>query len=88
MSFVFTDELWIFLMVVKACVTCHLALFDVATRELSTASGPGDPDRGQLDLFSKSLTWWGQRGRWSQRPWGRVGFWARAGIRGGYSPGG
>ena len=63
MSFAFTDELWIFLMVVKACVTCHLALFDLAARELSTASGPGDPDRGQLDLFSKSLTWWwGDRG--------------------------
>lgn len=63
MSFFFSDEPWIFLMVVKACVPCHLALFDLATRELSTASGPRDPDRGQLDLFSKSLTWWwGGRG--------------------------
>ena len=56
MGFFFTDEPLIFLMVDKACVTCHLALFDLATRELSTASGPGASEKGQLDLFSRSLT--------------------------------
>lgn len=47
-------------MVDKACVTCHLALFDLATTELSTRSGPGSPEKEELSLFSRSLTVWGE----------------------------